>query len=73
MVNVEILINILTSICVCSLFMYWYEKKLDLEIKTLMEEMKKISIEAIEEVRTLSINEVLNEWAKLLKKTKELK
>ena len=69
----EILINILTSICVCSLFMYWYEKKLDLEIKTLMEEMKKISIEAIEEVRTLSINEVLNEWAKLLKKTKELK
>lgn len=68
-----VLINILTSICVCSLFMYWYEKKLDLEIKTLMEEMKKISIEAIEEVRTLSINEVLNEWAKLLKKTKELK
>lgn len=48
--------------------MYWYEKKLDLEIKTLMEEMKKISIEAIEEVRSLSINEVLNEFAKLLKK-----
>lgn len=68
-----ILISIITSICVCSLFMYWYEKKLDLEIKTLMEEMKKISIEAIEEVRTLSINEVLNEWAKLLKKRKELK
>lgn len=63
-----ILISIITSICTCSLFMYWYEKKLDLEIKTLMEEMKKISIEAIEEVRTLSINEVLNEWAKLLKK-----
>lgn len=68
-----VLINILTSICVCSLFMYWYEKKLDLEIKTLMEEMKKISIEAIEEVRSLSINEVLNEWVKLLKKTKEQK
>lgn len=53
--------------------MYWYEKKLDLEIKTLMEEMKKISIEAIEEVRSLSINEVLNEFAKLLKKAKEQK
>ncbi len=69
----EILISIVTSICVCSIFMYWYEKKLDIEIKTLMEEMKKICIEAIEEVRSLSINEVLNEWAKLMKKRKEQK
>lgn len=69
----EVLISIVTSICVCSIFMYWYEKKLDLEIKTLMEGMKKISIEAIEEVRSLSINEVLNEFAKLLKKAKEQK
>lgn len=68
--NLEVLISVVTSICVCSIFMYWYEKKLDLEIKTLMEEMKKISIEAIEEVRSLSINEVLNEFAKLLKKAK---
>lgn len=68
-----ILINIVTSICVCTIFMYWYEKKLDIEIKTLMEEMKKICIEAIEEVRSLSINEVLNEWAKLMKKRKEQK
>lgn len=69
----EILISIITSICVCTIFMYWYEKKLDIEIKTLMEEMKKISIEAIEEVRSLSINEVLNEWAKLMEKRKEQK
>lgn len=69
----EILISIVTSICVCSIFMYWYEKKLDIEIKTLMEEMKKICIEAIEEVRSLSINEVLNEWSKLMKKRKEQK
>lgn len=69
----EILINIVTSICVCTIFMYWYEKKLDIEIKTLMEEMKKISIEAIEEVRSLSINEVFNDWAKLMKKIKEQK
>jgi hypothetical protein len=53
--------------------MYWYEKKLDIEIKNLMNEMKEISIEAIEEVRSLSINEVLNEWAKLMKKRKEQK
>lgn len=69
----EILISIITSICVCTIFMYWYEKKLDIEIKTLMEEMKKISIEAIEEVRSLSINEVLNEWSKLMTKIKEQK
>lgn len=64
----EILISIVTSICVCTIFMYWYEKKLDIEIKTLMKEMKKICTEAIEEVRSLSINEVLNEWSKLMKK-----
>jgi len=69
----EILITIVTSICVCTIFMYWYEKKLDIEIKNLMNEMKEISIEAIEEVRSLSINEVLNEWAKLMKKRKEQK
>lgn len=71
--NLEVLISIVTSICVCSIFMYWYEKKLDLEIKTLMEEMKKVSMEAIEEVRAYSINAILNEWTKLLKKTKEQK
>ncbi len=69
----EILITIVTSICVCTIFMYWYEKKLDIEIKNLMNEMKEISIEAIEEVRSLSINGVLNEWAKLMKKRKEQK
>ncbi len=69
----EILISIITSICVCTIFMYWYEKKLDIEIKALMEEMKKISMEAIEEVRARSINAILNEWTKLLKKTKEQK
>ncbi|MGF0096060.1 hypothetical protein ACQRC6_06425 [Peptoniphilus sp. SGI.035] len=53
--------------------MYWYEKKLDNDIRDLIEEMEKISIEAIEEVRSLSINEVINEWAKLMKKIKEQK
>lgn len=71
--NLEVLISIVTSICVCSIFMYWYEKKLDLEIKTLMEEMKEVSMEAIEEVRAYSINAILDEWTKLLKKTKEQK
>lgn len=67
----EIVISIVTSICVCTIFMYWYEKKLDIEIKTLMEEMKNISIEALEEVRSHSINVVLNEWTKLMTKIKE--
>lgn len=67
----EIVISIVTSICVCTIFMYWYEKKLDIEIKTLMEEMKIISIEALEEVRSHSINVVLNEWTKLMTKIKE--
>ena len=67
----EIVISIVTSICVCTIFMYWYEKKLDVEIKALMEEMKIISMEAIEEVRAYSINAILDEWTKLLKKTKE--
>lgn len=53
--------------------MYWYEKKLDIEIKALMEEMKNISIEALEEVRSHSINVVLNEWTKLMTKIKEQK
>lgn len=71
--NLEVLISIVTSICVCTIFMYWYEKKLDIEIKALMEEMKIISMEAIEEVRAYSINAILDEWTKLLKKTKEQK
>lgn len=50
--NLEVLISIVTSICVCSIFMYWYEKKLDIEIKTLMDEMKKISIEAMEKAKS---------------------
>lgn len=69
----EIVISIVTSICFCTIFMYWYEKKLDIEIKALMEEMKIISMEAIEEVRAYSINAILDEWTKLLKKTKEQK
>lgn len=64
----EILISIITSICVCTIFMDWYEKKLDIAIKTLMQEMKNISIEAIEEARMLSINKVISEWEKILKK-----
>ncbi len=63
----EVLINILTSICVCSVFMYWYEKKLDIEIKTLMEEMEKISIEAIEQAKSQNINEILDRFEKFHK------
>ncbi len=45
----EMLLNIVVSICVCSVFMYWYEKKLAVVIQTLIEKMTKISIEVIEE------------------------
>lgn len=48
----EVLLNIVVSICVCSVFMYWYEKKLDIDIRTLIEKMTKVSIEAIEEVKS---------------------
>lgn len=65
--NLELLISIVTSICVCSIFMYWYEKKLDIEIKTLMEEMEKISIEAIEQAKSQNINEILDRFEKFHK------
>lgn len=67
----EVLISILTSICVCSVFMYWYEKKLDLEIKTLMEEMKNISIEAFKQVNTQNINEILDRFEKITNKKEQ--
>lgn len=53
--NLEVLISIATSICVCSIFMYWYEKKLDNDVRDLIEEIEKISIEAIEEVKSRNI------------------
>lgn len=67
----EVLINILTSICVCSVFMYWYEKKLDIEIKTLMEEMKKVSIEAFKQVNSQNINEILDRFEKITNKKEQ--
>lgn len=63
----EVLISILTSICVCTIFMYWYEKKLDIEIKTLMEEMKKVSIEAFKQAKSQNINEILDRFEKFHK------
>lgn len=60
----EVLINILTSICVCSVFMYWYEKRLEIDIKTLMQEMENISIEAIEQAKSQNINEILDRFGK---------
>lgn len=60
----EVLINILTTICVCSVFMYWYEKRLEIDIKTLMQEMEKISIEAIEQAKSQNINEILDRFEK---------
>ena len=67
----EVLISILTSVCVCSVFMYWYEKKLDIEIKTLMEEMKKVTIEAFKEVNTQNINEILDRFEKITNKKEQ--
>lgn len=63
----EVLISILTSICVCTIFMYWYEKKLDIEIKTLMEEMKKVTIEAFKQVNSQNMNEILDRFEKFYK------
>lgn len=63
----EVLISILTSICVCSVFMYWYEKKLDLEIKTLMEKMKKVTIEAFKQASSQNMNEILDRFEKFYK------
>lgn len=67
----EVLISILTSICVCSVFMYWYEKKLDIEIKTLTEEMKRITIEAFKQVNTQNINEILDRFEKITNKKEQ--
>lgn len=69
----QVLINILTSIDVCSVFMYWYEKRLEIDIKTLIQEMEKISIEAIEQVKSQNINEVLDKFEKIYKQRKEQK
>lgn len=60
----EVLISIVTSICVCSVFMYWYEKRLEIDIKILMQEMEKISIEAIEQAKSQNINEILDRFGK---------
>lgn len=67
----EVLVNILTSICVCSVFMYWYEKKLDIEIKTLMEEMKRVTIEAFKRANTQNINEILDRFEKITNKKEQ--
>lgn len=63
----EVLISILTSVCVCSVFMYWYEKKLDIEIKSLMEEMERVSIEAFKQANSQNINEILDRFEKFYK------
>ncbi|NMW85461.1 hypothetical protein HKO22_06915 [Peptoniphilus sp. AGMB00490] len=44
--------------------MYWYEKKLDNDIRDLIEEMEKISIEAIEQAKSQNINEILDRFGK---------
>lgn len=62
--NLELLISVVTSICVCSIFMYWYEKKLDNDIRDLIEEMEKISIESIEQAKSQNINEILDRFGK---------
>jgi hypothetical protein len=51
--------------------MYWYEKKLDIEIKTLMEEMKRITIEAFKQVNTQNINEILDRFEKITNKKEQ--
>ena len=51
--------------------MYWYEKKLDIEIKALMEEMKRITIEAFKQVNTQNINEILDRFEKITNKKEQ--
>lgn len=45
----EILISIATSICVCSIFMYWYEKKLNDSLQDFLNKTENIVIEIIKD------------------------
>lgn len=45
----EILISIATSICVCSVFMYWYEKKLNDSLQDFLNKTENIVIEIIKD------------------------
>ena len=45
----KILISIATSICVCSIFMYWYEKKLNDSLQDFLNKLENIIIEVLKE------------------------
>lgn len=43
----EIVISIVMSICVCSIFMYWYEKKLNGSLQDFLNKIENIVIDVI--------------------------
>lgn len=45
----EVLISIVTSICVCSIFMHWYEKKLCESLQDFLNKLENIIIEVLKE------------------------
>lgn len=47
--NLEVLISIATSICVCSIYMHWYENKLDGSLQDFLNKIEKIVIEVIKD------------------------
>lgn len=47
----EILISIATSICVCSIFMFRYEKKLCIFLKSFLGELEDTIVEVLKESR----------------------
>lgn len=51
-VLMNVIVSLTISFTICSLFMYWYEKKLDAEIHDFVNELMKISIQAIEDVKS---------------------
>lgn len=45
----EVLISIATSICVCRVFMYWYEKKLYVSLQDFLNKLERIVIEILKD------------------------
>lgn len=45
----EIVISFVMSICVCSIFMYWYEKKLNGSLQDFLNKIENIVIDVIKD------------------------
>lgn len=48
----EILISIATSICVCSIFMCWYEKQLCNSLKDFLNKLENIIVEVLKDSKS---------------------